>query len=63
MRRALKDLGHEVDLYAAYLDERAWQVITNDMGDVPEPIVLGEPPINRLFRSAQILRALWPLGT
>ena len=27
MYRALKDLGHEVDLYAAYLDKRAWQVI------------------------------------
>jgi len=63
MYRALKDLGHEVDLYAAYLDKRAWQVITNGMGSVSEPIVLGEPPINRLFRSAQILRALWPLGT
>ncbi|NAZ32291.1 MAG: hypothetical protein GU352_06235 [Acidilobus sp.] len=63
MYRALKDLGHEVDLYAAYLDKRAWQIITNSMGSVSEPIVLGEPPINRLFRSAQILRALWPLGT
>ncbi|MFP3287754.1 MAG: hypothetical protein RXP86_10885, partial [Acidilobus sp.] len=65
MYRALKDLGHEVDLYTAYLDERAWQVITNDMGDVPEPTVLGEPPINRLFRRAQMLRALlaaWYLG-
>ena len=65
MRRALKDLGHEVDLYAAYLDERAWQVITNGMGDVAEPTVLGEPPVNRLFRRAQILRALlaaWYLG-
>jgi len=58
MYRALKDLGHEVDLYAAYLDERAWQVITDGMGDVPEPTVLGEPPINRLFRRVQILRAL-----
>jgi glycosyltransferase involved in cell wall biosynthesis len=65
MYRALKDLSHEVDLYAAYLDERAWQVITNGMGDVPEPTLLGEPPINRLFRRAQILRALlaaWYLG-
>jgi len=65
MYRALKDLSHEVNLYAAYLDERAWQVITNGMGDVPEPTLLGEPPINRLFRRAQILRALlaaWYLG-
>ncbi|MFP3287791.1 MAG: glycosyltransferase [Acidilobus sp.] len=65
MYRALKDLGHKADLYAAYLDERAWQVITNDMGDVPEPTVLGEPPVNRLFRRAQMLRALlaaWYLG-
>jgi len=56
--QALKDLGHEVDLYATYLDKRAWEVITNGMGDVPESTVLGEPPINRLFRRAQILRAL-----
>ncbi len=65
MYRALKDLSHEVDLYAAYLDERAWQVITDGMGDVPEPIVLGEPQVNRLFRRAQMLRALlaaWYLG-
>jgi len=58
MYRALKDLGHKADLYAAYLDERAWQVITDGMGDVPEPTVLGEPPINRLFHRAQILRIL-----
>jgi glycosyltransferase involved in cell wall biosynthesis len=66
MYRALEDLGHKADLYAAYLDERAWQVITNGMDDVPEPTVLGEPPINRLFFGrAQMLRALlaaWYLG-
>ena len=51
---------------AAYLEGRAWQVITNGIGDVPEPTVLGEPPINRLFHRAQILRGYsgrsWPLG-
>jgi len=65
MYRALKDLGHKADLYAAYLDGRAWQVITDGMGNFPEPTVLGEPPVNRLFRRAQMLRALlaaWYLG-
>ena len=40
-------------------------MITNGIGDVLEPTVLGEPPINRLLRRAQILRALlaaWYLG-
>ncbi|MFP3287921.1 MAG: glycosyltransferase, partial [Acidilobus sp.] len=58
MYRALKDLDHNVDLYAAYLDERAWQVITDGMGDVPEPTVLGEPPVNRLFGRAMLIRRL-----
>ena len=58
MYRALKDLGHEVDLYAAYLDERVWQVITDGMGDVPEPTVLGELSINRLFGRAMLIRRL-----
>ncbi|MDT7867432.1 MAG: glycosyltransferase family 4 protein [Acidianus sp.] len=58
MRRALKDLGHEVDLYTAYFDKRAWDVITNGMSDVPEPIILREPMISKIFRKAQLLRAL-----
>jgi glycosyltransferase involved in cell wall biosynthesis len=58
MYRALKDLGHKADLYAAYLDERAWQVITDGMGNFPEPTVLGEPPINRLFGRAMLIRRL-----
>jgi glycosyltransferase involved in cell wall biosynthesis len=58
MRRALKDLGHDVDLYTAYFDKRAWDVITNGMSDVPEPIILREPMISKIFRKAQLLRAL-----
>jgi len=58
MRRALKDLGHDVDLYTAYFDKRAWDVITNAMSDVPEPIILREPMISKIFRKAQLLRAL-----
>jgi len=60
MRRALKDLGHDVDLYTAYFDKRAWDVITNAMSDVPEPIILREPMISKIFRKAQLLRALLP---
>ena len=58
MRRALKDLGHDVDLYTAYFDKRAWDVITNGMSDVPEPIILREPMISKIFRKAQLLRML-----
>jgi len=58
MRRALKDLGHDVDLYTAYFDKRAWDVITNGMSDVPGPIILREPMISKIFRKAQLLRAL-----
>ncbi|MFP3320389.1 MAG: glycosyltransferase [Acidilobus sp.] len=56
--RALEDLGHDVDLYAAYVDERAWQILTSDMGDVPRPRVLGELPISKLLRNAMTLRSL-----
>jgi Glycosyltransferase len=58
MSRALKDLGHDVDLYTAYFDKRAWDVITNGMSDVPGPIILREPMISKIFRKAQLLRAL-----
>jgi len=50
MYRALKDLGHEVDLYAAHVNERAWEVLTSGMKDVPRPVVLGEPLVTRLLR-------------
>jgi glycosyltransferase involved in cell wall biosynthesis len=56
--RALEDLGHDVDLYAAYVDERAWQILTSGMGNVPRPRVLGEPPISKLLRNAMTLRLL-----
>jgi glycosyltransferase involved in cell wall biosynthesis len=58
MRRALKDLGHDVDLYTAYFDKRTWDVITNGMSDVPGLIILREPMISKIFRKAQLLRAL-----
>jgi len=56
--RALEDLGHDVDLYAAYVDERAWQILTSGMGNVPRPRVLGEPPMSKLLRNAMTLRSL-----
>jgi len=58
MRRALKDLGHDVDLYTAYFYKRAWDVITNGMGDVPEPIILREPITSMIFRKAKLLGML-----
>ncbi|MFP3319791.1 MAG: glycosyltransferase [Acidilobus sp.] len=61
MYRALRDLGHEVDLYTAHLNEDAWQVLTNGMDGVPRPTVLREPLIelmDRLFNRALQLRIL-----
>jgi Glycosyltransferase len=58
MYRALRDLDYEVDLYTAYLSERAWETLTSGMNGIPRPIVLGEPPINRLFSRAWLLRRL-----
>jgi len=58
MYRALRDLGHEVDLYTTRFDEGAWEVLTSGMNGIPRPIVLGEPPINRLFSRALLLREL-----
>jgi len=61
MYRALRDLGHEVDLYTAHLNEDAWQVLTGDTDDIPRPTVLREPLIeliDRLFNRALLLRVL-----
>jgi len=61
MYRALRDLGHEVDLYTAHLNEDAWQVLTGGIDDIPRPTVLREPLIeliDRLFNRALLLRVL-----
>ncbi|AMD30161.1 hypothetical protein SE86_00520 [Acidilobus sp. 7A] len=58
MYRALRDLGYEVDLYTAHLNEGAWQVLTDGMDDIPRPTVLREPPINKLFNRVLMLRGL-----
>ncbi|MFP3172424.1 MAG: glycosyltransferase family 4 protein [Acidilobus sp.] len=58
MYRALKELGHEVDLYTAHFSEGAWQVLTSGMNSIPRPTVLGEPPIDRLFSRTVLLRKL-----
>ncbi|MFP3287074.1 MAG: hypothetical protein RXP86_07470 [Acidilobus sp.] len=55
MSRALKDLGHDVDLYTAYFDKRVWDVITNGMSDVPELIILREPMISKIFAKRSYL--------
>ncbi|MFP3320012.1 MAG: glycosyltransferase [Acidilobus sp.] len=59
--RALRDLGYEVDLYTAHVNEDAWQVLTSGMDDIPRPTVLREPLIelmDRLFNRALQLRIL-----
>ena len=61
MYRGLRDLGYEVDLYTAHLNEDAWQVLTGGMDDIPRPTVLREPLIElmgRLFKRALMLRVL-----
>jgi glycosyltransferase involved in cell wall biosynthesis len=58
MYRALRDLDYEVDLYTAYFNERAWEVLTSGMNGIPRPIVLGEPLINKLFGRTVLLRNL-----
>ena len=58
MYRALRELGHEVDLYAAHVDERAWRTITDGAAEAPRPIIVGEPVVNRLIPIALTLRTL-----
>jgi len=58
MYRALRELGHEVDLYAAHVDERAWRTITDGATGAPRPIIVGEPVVNRLIPTALTLRTL-----
>gem|GEM_PF-2326091 len=58
MYRALRDLGHEVDLYTTRFDERAWQVLTNDIDNIPRPIVVGVPLIFKFFDRTKTLREL-----
>jgi len=58
MYRALKDLGHEVNLYTAYFDEKAWEAATSGMSNIPKPAILGEPAVSRLLHKTQSLRAL-----
>jgi len=58
MYRALKDLGHEVNLYTAYLDEKAWETATSCMSSSPKPAILGEPAVSGLLYKIQLLRAL-----
>ena len=50
MYRALRELGHEADLYTAYVDENVWRVLSDGMRDATRPIVLGEPRLARLLR-------------
>jgi len=58
MYRALRELGHEVDLYAAHVDERAWRTIIDGAAEAPRPIIVGEPLVNRLIPMALTLRTL-----
>jgi len=50
MVRALRELGHRVDLYTAHVDERAWGVLTSGLEDPPRPIPLGEPLLSKALR-------------
>ena len=50
MVRALRELGHRVDLYTAHVDERAWGVLASGLEDPPRPIPLGEPLLSKALR-------------
>jgi hypothetical protein len=54
----LKDLGHEVNLYTAYLDEKAWETATSCMSSSPKPAILEEPAVSGLLHKIQLLRSL-----
>jgi glycosyltransferase involved in cell wall biosynthesis len=58
MYRALRDPGHEVDLYTTRFDERAWQVLTSDIDNIPRPIVVGVPPMVKFLGRTETLRKL-----
>ncbi|MFP3320024.1 MAG: glycosyltransferase family 4 protein, partial [Acidilobus sp.] len=61
MYRALRDLGYEVNLYTARLNEDTWQLLTDGMNDIPRPTVLRGPLIeliDRLFNRTLLLRGL-----
>jgi glycosyltransferase involved in cell wall biosynthesis len=58
MYRALRELGHEVDLYTTRFDERAWQVLTSDIDNIPRPIVVGVPPMVKFLGRTGTLRKL-----
>ncbi|MFP3172448.1 MAG: glycosyltransferase family 4 protein [Acidilobus sp.] len=58
MYRALRELGHEVDLYAAHVDERAWRTLADGATEAPRPIIIGEPVVNRLIPIPLTLRTL-----
>jgi len=58
MYRALRELGHEVDLYVAHVDERAWRTLTDGATEAPRPIIVGEPVVNRLIPIPLTLRIL-----
>jgi len=58
MYRALRELGHEVDLYTAHVNESAWRALTDDLREAPRPITLDEPLVSRLIGRALALRSI-----
>jgi Tfp pilus assembly protein PilW len=58
MYRALRELGHEVDLYTAHVNEGAWRALTSGMREAPRPITIKEPLASRLAGRALALRSI-----
>ena len=58
MYRALRELGHEVDLYTAHVNEGAWRALTGDLRETPRPITIKEPLASRLAGRALALRSI-----
>ena len=58
MYRALRELGHQVDLYTAHVNEGAWRALTGDLKEAPRPITIKEPFASRLAGRALALRSI-----
>jgi len=58
MYRALRELGHEVDLYTAHVNEGAWRALTGDLREAPRPIAIKESLASRLAGRALALRSI-----
>jgi len=51
MYKALRELNHDVDLYTAHKDPKAWEILTSGDQTIPSVKELGEPFISRVLKT------------